>query len=182
MSSLPLAILLLLGGIVLIAGIYDLRFRRIPNWLVLSGFTLGVALNVVFYGMVGLRQSALGMGLALLIYFPIYLLRGMGAGDVKLMAAIGAAIGPLNWLGVFFFTGVLGGICGVALLLCKGRLNQGLWNITFILRDLVHLRAPYKGNRELDVSSPRAVRMPHGAVIALGSFAFIAVTIFWAPK
>ena len=73
---------------VAIAAVYDIRFRRIPNWLVLTGLVLGLGLNTFLFRWPGARASLLGIGLAFLIYFPLYLLRGMGAGDVKLMAAI----------------------------------------------------------------------------------------------
>ncbi|MDX2181298.1 MAG: A24 family peptidase [Bryobacteraceae bacterium] len=75
---------------------FDLRERRIPNWLCAAGFALGVALHW--------RDGLLGAALAMAIYAPLYLLRGVGAGDVKLMAAVGAIAGPWNWLGVFAFS------------------------------------------------------------------------------
>ncbi len=96
LTYLPLVMQVVLVLIVMTAGIYDLRFRRIPNWLVLVGLVLGFGLNTFLFGLSGLERSAMGMGLALLIYFPLYLLRAMGAGDAKLMAAVGAIVGPVR--------------------------------------------------------------------------------------
>ncbi len=81
-------VLLLL--LVIPAALYDSRQRRVPNWLALAGLLLGIGLNSFLYESTGLLTSLKGLGVAFLIYFPLYLLRAMGAGDVKLMAAIGA--------------------------------------------------------------------------------------------
>src|SRR5262249_21483655 len=82
MSFPPIAIQLVLSVLVIVAAVYDARFRRIPNWLVLSGLVLGIGLNGFLFEWSGLRTSFLGLGVAFLVYFPLYLLRGMGAGDV----------------------------------------------------------------------------------------------------
>ena len=110
LTYLPLVTQVVLVLIVMTAGIYDLRYRRIPNWLVLVGLVLGFGLNTFLFGLSGLGLSLKGMGLALLIYFPLYLLRAMGAGDAKLMAAVGAIFGPGNWIMLFMVTAVLGGV------------------------------------------------------------------------
>ena len=71
--------------VVIPAAIFDLRFRRVPNWLTGAGLVLGVGLNVVLLKTAGLWLSLEGMGLALLIYLPLYFLRAMGAGDVTML-------------------------------------------------------------------------------------------------
>src|SRR5215831_17994976 len=97
-------------SLVVAAGVYDILYRRIPNWLVASGLAVGIALNLFLFGWTGLKSSLLGIGLAMAVYFPLYLLRGMGAGDVKLMMAVGAIVGPGTWFGILIFTGILGGV------------------------------------------------------------------------
>lgn len=164
------------------AGIYDLRFRRIPNWLVLVGLVLGLGLNAVLFRLTGLTHAGMGMGLALLIYFPLYLLRAMGAGDAKLMAAVGSIVGPGNWIVLFVITAVLGGAVAVIVLLCAGRVRKTFWNLGWILNEVMHLRAPYHSSEELDVRSSKAMRLPHGTVIALGSILFLAAQVIWRTK
>ena len=93
MSLPPLAIRIFLEVLVIVAAIWDIRTRRIPNWLTLSGVVLGVALNTFLFEINGLWFSLKGLGVAFGVYFVLYLLRAMGAGDVKLMAAVGAAAG-----------------------------------------------------------------------------------------
>jgi len=171
-----------LAVVVLIAAIYDIRFRRIPNWLTLSGLLIGFGLNSFLFEMSGLRMAAFGLGLALLIYFPLYLLRGMGAGDVKLMGAIGAIVGPANWFGIFLLSSILGGLIAIILVVFKGRLRKTFANVGFMLKEMLSLRAPYLKKEELDVKSPRAATLPHGLVIALGSISFLVVAGIWAPR
>ena len=110
LTPLPVVLQVLLVLIVVTAGIYDLRYRRIPNWLVLAGLVLGIGLNTFLFDLEGLKRAALGMGLALLIYFPLYALRAMGAGDAKLMAAVGSIVGWQNWIVLFVVTALLGGL------------------------------------------------------------------------
>ena len=163
----------LLAAVVLIAGYYDIRWRRIPNWLTLPSVVIGLALNLFLFGLGGLGNSAIGMVLAMVINIPLYALRARGAGDVKLLAAVGAIVGWRDWVAVFIISGVLGGLLAVALMLGKGRVRKTFWNTGYIVGELVHFRAPHLRSEELDVRSPIAFRLPQGAVIALGCFAFL---------
>lgn len=95
---------------VAIATVTDLRSRRIPNWLVIPFLLLGVGVSVWLQGWHGLGQSAAGMGLGLLIFGILFLLGGMGAGDVKLFAAIGAWIGPHQLFIALILVALTGGI------------------------------------------------------------------------
>ncbi|MCS7315304.1 MAG: A24 family peptidase [Bryobacterales bacterium] len=175
MTALPLLLKLVLALLVVTAGVYDVLWRRIPNWLVLPGFLLGLGLNALLGAdyAPGLKQAGLGAALAFLIYFPLYLLGGMGAGDVKLMTAIGAIVGWKNWLIIFIFSGILGGVIALAIVLSKGRLRQTFWNLGFILWEIAHLRSPRRASAEFDVSSGKGMTMPHGAVVALGCLFFL---------
>lgn len=171
-----------LALVVLVAAIYDIRYRRIPNWLTLSSLLIGFGLNWFLFEMSGLRMAAFGLGLAFLIYFPLYLLRGMGAGDVKLMGAIGSIVGPANWFGIFVLSSILGGLIAVVLVVFKGRLRKTFANVGFMLKEMLSLRAPYMKKEELDVKNPRAATLPHGLVIALGSISFLVAAGIWAPR
>ncbi len=164
---LPLLLRVLLLSVAIVAAIYDWRFRRIPNWLSLAGLVAGFGAQLYLRGAVGLLAAAEGFGLALLIYMPLYLLRGMGAGDVKLMAALGSIAGPLNWLVLFMVTAVVGGAVGVILSLAYGRLYSTLWNVGQIVKELVLLRAPYKNQPQVDMHHPGALRTPHGVIIGV---------------
>jgi prepilin peptidase CpaA len=180
----PPATQVLLMLLVLPAAVFDYRQRRIPNWLVLAGLLAGTAMNAFLtYDnpsvTTGLLFSLKGLGLAFIVYFPLYLLRGMGAGDVKLMAAVGAIVGWVLWLWILFFTAILGGITAVIVVLSKGRVRRTLQNLYMILMSIRYGQAPYATNPELDVSSGQGVRLPHGVIIALGATGFLVAKIIW---
>lgn len=176
--ALPLTIKILVVSTVLIAAVYDLRDRRIPNWVCFAALLLGVFGNVLLLGMGGALSSLEGIGLAMLIYLPLYLLKGMGAGDVKLMMAIGAAVGPLGRLQIFAITAVVGGILGLIFAFWRKRLFETLWNTRGIVSDLLQFRLPHRTNPDLHVKNRDALRLPHGVSIAVGSLAVVCFRIF----
>ena len=173
--TLPGAGQILLGILVAVAAVFDIRYRRIPNWLVLAGIIIGLAWNTSASGWSGLLHSSEGLGLGFALYFPLYLIRARGAGDVKLLAATGAITGPGNIFLICILTAILGGIIALIVLLIRGRLRKTLFNVGWMVQDLTHLRAPYKSSEELDVTTTKGMRLPHGAMIAVGVIAFICL-------
>src|SRR5580704_3971926 len=107
---------ILLGILTLVAAGFDIRYRRIPNWLVLAGIVAGFVWNLYSSSWSGLGHAAAGLGLGFALYFPLYLLRARGAGDVKLLAAVGAIVGPMNCFWVFLLTALLGGAIAMVVL------------------------------------------------------------------
>lgn len=101
---------LLLATTVTVAAITDLLYLRVPNWLTLPMALLAIGLHVASAGVAGLSISVGGLltGFALLI--GLYALGGTGAGDVKLLATVGAFVGPQRVISIFLYTAVLGGI------------------------------------------------------------------------
>ncbi len=170
----PLLLTLTLMAVAAAGGLADLRTRRIPNWLNLGGFMLGVALNTFFEHGGGVKLALAGCGLALLIYVPLYMIRAMGAGDVKFMAAIGAMVGAQHWLTVFLIAAVLGGAASLCLVMVRGRLRLTLDNVSTITTELLHGRMPYHKDPSLDVHDTRAVGLPHGASIAIAVMLWLA--------
>ncbi len=173
----PRGIEAILLALVLTAAVYDVRYRRIPNWLTLLGVLAGLGLNTFLYqGWPGLRFGLLGLAVAFAIYFVLYALRAMGAGDVKLMAAIGSMVGWENWFGIFIVTALIGGVAALVLVAMRGRLKKTIFNVGFILSEMKSGRPGYIGREELDVRNPKAVGLPHGAVIAVASILFLIVS------
>lgn len=173
----PQVLKIVLVGFVLVAAIYDLRFRRIPNWLNLSGVVLGIGLNAYVFAQHGIVLAAAGLLLPVAVYVPLYCLRAMGAGDVKLMAAVGSIVGPQNWVVILLCTALAGGLLGLAVSAAKGRLRQTMCNVAVLVHELLHFRAPARTHGELDVKNQRSLRLPHGVAIATGSLAFLALQI-----
>lgn len=175
MNELSLELRLVLVIAVLIAGVFDIRFRKIPNWLCATGVLAGLTLNTVRHGLAGLGFALAGMALGFGVYFLLYLIRAMGAGDAKLMAAVGALVGPWNWFLVFLVTSILGGVFAIILMLLTGRVRKTLYNVAYLFKELLSFRAPYLSREELDVTSGKAASLPHGAVIALACLGLLAV-------
>jgi len=100
----------------------------------------------------------------------------MGAGDVKLMAAVGALVGWERWFGIFFVTALIGGLMALILVLARGRLKKTLFNVSFILSEMKSGRPAYLANEELDVNNKKSLGLPHGAVIAVSTVFYLAIS------
>lgn len=150
-----------------IATFTDLRSRRIPNWLVLPFLLLGIGVSAWTGGWHGVRQSLLGMGLGLLVYGFLFWLGGMGMGDVKLCAAIGAWIGPGQLLVALILTGLAGGVMALGWAACGGFLLDLFRGAGDLLYRWV--KGKVRPHPELVLSNPRARKMPYAPAIALGT-------------
>jgi len=150
-----------------VATFTDLRSRRIPNWLVLPFLLAGVAVSGWRHGWHGIGQSFEGIGLALLIYGVLFWMGGMGAGDVKLCAAIGAWIGPGQFFIALVITGLAGGIMALGWAAWGGFLKElltGSSDLVFAWRKNGMHRDP-----DLVLSNPRTRKMPYAPAIAIGT-------------
>ena len=101
----------------------------------------------------------------------------MGAGDVKLMAAVGALVGWERWFGIFFVTALIGGVMAMILVVSRGRLQKTFFNVGFILSEMKSGRPAYLANEELDVKNKKALGLPHGAVIAVSTVFYLALSV-----
>jgi prepilin peptidase CpaA len=169
----PLKLVLLATAF--LAAYFDLRVRRIPNWINVSAALLGLGLNTYLENRHGALLAAGGLLVALCIYLPLYALKGMGAGDVKLMAAIGAIVGPGNWFTIFIATALLGGVAALVLVLLRRKMGQTLLNVATILAQLAKGKPPAERDTALSIHDNKSLKMPHGAIIASGVFLFLAV-------
>jgi len=117
----PISLLCLTA--ILVGAVYcDLRRHRIPNALTGLGVIAGLALQAVGGGVHGLTSGLLGVGVGLACFAPFYLLRAMGAGDVKLLAAIGAFLGPLGCFYAALASLLVGGVGAISYVLWRGAL------------------------------------------------------------
>jgi prepilin peptidase CpaA len=185
-TAVPRGVQAVLLALVIVAALYDARYRRIPNWLTATGVLIGLSLNAYQYGVLptpqvqgswsGLLFALKGLGVGFGVYLLLYVVHAIGAGDVKLMAAVGSLAGASNWFGIFMVTAVVGGILAIIVSIAKKRLGKTIFNVGFILSELRSLRPAYLKNEELDVKKDKGVRLPHGVVIAIGTLIFLFVT------
>ncbi len=159
-------IYLLLLPILTTAAITDFRSRRIPNWLTLPVIVGGLAYHTAVNGMSGFIFSLEGvlLGFALLILF--YLAGGMGAGDVKLLSAVGSLLGPKGVLFVFLYTAIAGGIIALALLWWKGHLTVTAARYTTMLKTFLMTKRIFYMPPEEKKDLPA---LCYGVVIGLGT-------------
>ena len=145
-------------GAVALATFTDLRARRIPNVLTAVAAAIGLAGNGLLFGVDGLVASLAGWGLGIALLFPLFVLRGLGAGDVKLIAALGALKGPEFVFFTCLWAGIGGGVMAVAGLLRSRKLGVALAHL-YLFRFL-----PGPSN-----SFITAGRLPYAPAIALGA-------------
>lgn len=150
-----------------VATFTDLRSRRIPNWLVLPFMVFGIAISGWLHGWHGIAQSLAGLGLGALLFGILGVLGGMGMGDVKLCAAIGAWIGPSQLFVALVVTGIAGGVMALCWAAAGGFLgdlfkNTGNLMIGFKQRGL-------RPHPQIVLENPLARKMPYAPAIAIGT-------------
>jgi prepilin peptidase CpaA len=167
--GLKAAVLGLAVALALIAGWTDWRSRRIPNWLTVSGFVVGVLVNVLADGRAGLKTSLLGAGLGLLVLLPFVLLRSLGAGDWKLAGALGAFVGWKVLVDLLMGSVFVAGAMAVGLVIYKRRFRETLRNIGRLLASMLTLRMP---GAEVSLDNPQSLKVPYGVALALTTLLF----------
>lgn len=157
------------------AGVMDLRTRRIPNLLVMAGAAVGILLQGVQAGVGGLLAAIFGLFVGLAILMPGYLMGFTGAGDAKLMAAMGTFLGPLGILQVAFFSIIVGGLIALCFAFSSLMSHQSIspWGrYSLMLRTLFLTGRPmYIPPAEGEVMGQK---FPFAVSIAIGTTAWIA--------
>ena len=153
---------------VTVATVVDIRTRRIPNLLTAGMAGAGLVLAAAGASGVSLAAAALGIVLGLVLMLPGHALGATGAGDVKLMAAIGSLIGPALIIKAFLFTAVAGGVLAVAVSWRRRRLAT-----TFA--GTARLIATPSGARSELKSAASSSRFAYGPAIAIGSLIAVLV-------
>jgi len=160
---------LVLLVLVIAAAVTDLARRRIPNMLLLAGWVAVLPLLLLSIQPGAALLGALAGALCgLLVFLPLYLLRGMAAGDVKLMATVGLFVGPYEALQVAVVTCCVGGIMALAMIISKRRVRTAMANVGDLLRPLwmrmQGMPAFTEPMRQASVGS-----MPYGLAIAVAT-------------
>jgi prepilin peptidase CpaA len=160
------------------AGWTDWRYRRIPNWLTIPGMVLGVAVNSLVWGWPGAKTSLLGAILGLALLLPFVMVRSLGAGDWKLVGALGAFLGPQHLLAVLFGAILVAGLMAVAMIIFHKRVRQSLHNVGRMLAAFFTLHLP---GPELSLDNPEALKVPFGIAVAIAVILYSARQA-WSPS
>jgi prepilin peptidase CpaA len=170
MKELPLA---LAAAFALAAGWTDWRSRRIPNWLTVSALLVGLGTNSLLAGWTGAKVALEGAGLGLLLLFPLVLVRALGAGDWKLVGAMGAFLGPHPLLVVLFAAIIIAGIMALALIIYRRRMGQTVRNIGHLLLAYAKGRP---GDPSISLDNPQAAKIPFGVAFAAAVILYVGET------
>lgn len=149
-----------------LACLTDIRSRRIPNVLTLGAAAGAFGNFLVTDGLRGLGWSAAGWAVGLAMFLPLFVLRGIGGGDVKLMAALGAWLGPVNAVWLALYSALAGGPLALVLALSKGYLRQAMVNIWGLI--MFWRVAGVQAHPTLTLDSPGSPRLPYAVPIAIG--------------
>ena len=155
----------------LAAGLTDLRWRRIPNWLTFPAAAIALILHVVAGGWPGARLSLLGAALGLGVLLPFVLIRSLGGGDWKLVGGLGAFFGPSRLITVLIYTLLINGLMAIVLIIAKKRVGKTLRNLGAMIAAILHLRMP---GPDLTIDSPNAVKVPFGVAAAVAVLLYTA--------
>lgn len=153
--------------LVLVAAAWDVLTRRIPNTLTLGATLVAIAMGGVFDGWFGVLVAVGGCAVGLILFVPLYALGGMAAGDVKLLAAVGAWLGPWGAVSTALYGAIAGGVLAVVVVLARGRLAKTAQNIGTMLATWrrVGLR-PVEG---ITLESSAGPRLPYALPLAVGT-------------
>lgn len=152
------------------AGFTDYRYRKVYNWLTFPIMIIGLLLNSSALGWSGLLSSLLGLLAGGLVFYPIYHIGGMGAGDIKLMAAGGAVMGWWFAVNAALYTALAGGLMVVVVLLINGRFWSTVKRIGTMIKNV-------RLNVSVDLSHHDQEAFPYALAIATGMLAAL-----WLPS
>lgn len=164
----------LLIPLAVIIGYYDVRYRRIPNAFVLATLASGLTINFLFGGLAALGGSVAGCILAFVLMFMLHVFGAMGAGDVKLFAAIGAVIGATLVLQTFVVVILTGGLLAMVSMVRTGLVVTTMHRVLQIFVGML----PGWEMPKFAVPSDRRLTIPYGVAITIGSI--ISTVIFRA--
>jgi len=168
--------LVLVAAFVIVAAIFDVRTHRIPNWLVLLGGVTCIGGQMIQPALLGFgiagALKGIAVGFALLL--PLYLVRATGAGDVKLMAMVGAFLGPWGVASAALLSFIAGGVLALSVALARGALGQLFANLRTMLYGTL-LSAMTTGKTMITTPPASVGKLPYGVAIAIGTFTHVVM-------
>jgi prepilin peptidase CpaA len=159
----------------MVAGLVDFRTRKIPNLITIPGMVAGITLRTAMSGWTGTKVAVEGVVLALALLLPLVLARALGAGDWKLMGAVGAFVGPIIFLFVLFGSIVVSGLMALVEMVRTKRVRETFENMVVLLRGFISFGL--RRNSEISLDNPKLLKVPFGVAVAVST-----VACFWATR
>lgn len=164
-------------AIAVVGAVNDVRGARIPNWLTYSGLVSALLVRSIVLGWAGLKGGLVGLLIAGGIFFFLFLLGGMGGGDVKLMAAVGAWVGSHQAMSLLAGSAVAGGILAVWYVLAYKHWRQTVLNAMALAQH--HLTSGFRPHPVLNIRESSTLRIPYGLAVAVGTFYCVGKVFWW---
>ena len=156
----------------IVAAWIDGKQLRVPNWITFPMVLSGLVYSAIVGGWQGLGDWLIGMCVGLATLLPLYAVGGMGAGDVKLMAGIGAWLGATVTWEAFLWSAVVGGLMAVVMVLKRRAWDKHYGNAMLILSEVVNLKDPRELSKIAAARKPHMLLLPYGIPICIGSIAY----------
>jgi prepilin peptidase CpaA len=150
-----------------VGSVFDVKSRRVPNFVTGTGFVVGLSLHLALGGWRQLLLSFAGGLVCGIVFLVFYLAGGMGAGDVKLITAVGALAGFSQIGYLLILTALAGGVMAIALALVRGRLRETVMNVAVLATH--HSEQGLRPHPDLNVTNVQTLRLPYALAIAAGS-------------
>lgn len=168
------AVCWLVTVLLVVAALIDGIKLKVPNWLTFPMIAAAWVTSAIGFGWEGLCWSLAGTGVGLALLLPAYAIGGMGAGDVKLLAGVGAWIGVSNTLWAFAVSAVVGGLIAVVMVFVGGRWGHHKSQFLSIVHEILVVRNPEALAELAAERKSRMMLLPYGIPIAVGSIAYFA--------
>lgn len=160
------------SAILILAAWIDGRELKVPNWITFPMILSGLVYQTYVGGVEGFGAGILGMCVGLLTLLPLYAVGGMGAGDVKLMAGIGAWVGWEITFAAFCVSVVVGAIMAVIMVLSKKKMSHHYQQFLLILSEWMVIKNPYELSKIAAERKPRMMLLPYGIPICIGTIGY----------
>lgn len=164
----------LVSFILVVAAIIDGKILKVPNWLTFPFIVTGWFHGFMYGGLAGLGYSFLGTFVGMILLLVLRAVGGMGAGDVKLLAGVGAWLGVSVTWWAFLWTAVVGGLMAAVMIATSGQWQKHWIMAQQILNEWVTIRNPEKLAQIARQRKPTMRLLPYGIPMAIGSILYFA--------
>lgn len=166
----------MLTVVLVIAAVIDGWKLKVPNWITFPMILSGWVASAAVFGWSGLAWSLVGTAVGLVLLMPAYAIGGMGAGDVKLLAGVGAWAGAAHTFWAFLVSAVIGGIIAVGMVLYRRKWRHHQMQFWSILTEIFVIRDPNELSAIAADRKSTMLLLPYGIPIAIGTIGYFATT------
>lgn len=170
----------LVSAVLIVAAVIDGRQLRVPNWITFPMIISGWLASAIVYGWGGLGASLWGTVIGLGLLLPAYAIGGMGAGDVKLLAGVGAWVGASQTFWAFILSAIIGAVIAVIMVMASRKWRHHQKQFFSIAYEILVIRSPSKLSEIAAERKPSMMLLPYGIPIAIGTigyFAYLGITL-----